>query len=85
MDAIEKPDVNAVWLRNAVLCADCEVISDSQHDTCNICGSHALLNLSRILGTLGMQRAYMVELRAERATLLPVKRLPHRNARQAAA
>jgi hypothetical protein len=80
MDAIEKPDVNAVWLRNAVLCADCEVISDSHHDTCKLCGSHALLNLSRILGTLPLQRAYMIEFGADRATLLPVRRLPRRAA-----
>jgi hypothetical protein len=50
MDSIEKPEVNAVCLQNAVLCADCEVISDSPNDTCRVCGSHSLLSLSYILG-----------------------------------
>jgi hypothetical protein len=62
MDASEKLDLNAVDLRNAVLCADCEVISDSPHDTCRICGSHSLLSMSRVLGgTLPLQRAHLVE------------------------
>jgi hypothetical protein len=88
MDTIEKPDVNAVWLRNAVLCADCEVISDSPHETCRICGSRSLLSLSRVLGTLPVQRAHMVEAREsvpERPALSLVRRMPHKMARQAVA
>jgi hypothetical protein len=42
--------VNAVALQQAVLCANCDSISDSPHDTCMICGSRSLLPLSRILG-----------------------------------
>jgi len=62
MDVIEKLDVNAVYLRNAVLCADCEVISDSPHDICRVCGSHSLMSLSCVLGgTLPLQRAHLVE------------------------
>lgn len=62
MDATEKTDVIAICLRNAVLCADCEVISDSAHETCRICGSHSLLSLSRVLGgTLPVQRAQLVD------------------------
>jgi hypothetical protein len=61
MDASEKQDINAVCLRDAVLCADCEVISDSTHETCRVCGSHSLLSLSRVLGTLPVQRAQLVE------------------------
>src|ERR1039458_8388010 len=62
MDASEKPDVNVVCLRNAVLCADCEVISDSPHDTCRVCGSHSLLSLSCVLGgMLPAQRAQLVD------------------------
>lgn len=61
MDASEKLDVNAVYLRNAVLCAECEVISDSPHDTCRVCGSRSLMSLSCVLGgTLPMQRAKLV-------------------------
>lgn len=64
MDASENPDVNLVWLRNAVLCADCEVISDSPHDTCRVCGSRSLLSLSCVLGgTLPAQRAQLVDAR----------------------
>ena len=62
MDASENPNLNAVCLQNAVLCADCEVISDSPHDTCIVCGSHSLLSLSRVLGgTLPVQRAQLVD------------------------
>lgn len=42
--------LNAVALQNAVLCADCEVVSDSPHDQCLVCGSHSLVNISRMLG-----------------------------------
>ncbi len=47
-----KFEVNAVRLQQAVLCADCDVISDSPHDTCIICGSRSLLPLARVLGSL---------------------------------
>lgn len=42
--------VNAVALHNAVLCADCEMVSDSPHDQCLVCGSRALFNIAGILG-----------------------------------
>jgi hypothetical protein len=44
--------VNAVRLQQAVLCTDCDVISDSPHDTCLVCGSHSLLPLARALGNV---------------------------------
>lgn len=43
-------DLNSVPLREAVLCADCEIISDSAGETCEICGSRSLLSLGRVLG-----------------------------------
>jgi hypothetical protein len=42
--------VNAVALQNAVLCAECDVVSDSPHDTCLVCGSRSLLNIARMFG-----------------------------------
>ena len=54
-DEVVKLDINAVSLRQAVLCANCEVISDSPHETCAVCGSHSLLPLARVLG--GMPEA----------------------------
>ncbi len=44
-----KQDLNAIPLVNAVLCADCETISDSPHDECSVCGSKSLFNLRRVL------------------------------------
>ena len=41
---------NIVRLRDAVLCADCEFITDTTDDQCLVCGGHALLNLSKVLG-----------------------------------
>jgi len=42
--------LNAVALQNAVLCAECEVVSDSPHDICLVCGSRSLFNIARIFG-----------------------------------
>jgi hypothetical protein len=42
--------LNAVPLQNAVLCAECDVVSDSPHDICMVCGSRSLFNISRIFG-----------------------------------
>ena len=42
--------VNAVPLQNAVLCADCDVVSDSPNDTCLVCGSRSLFNVARFFG-----------------------------------
>jgi hypothetical protein len=54
--------LNAVALQNAVLCADCDVVSDSPNDRCLVCGSRSLLNISSMLGG---------SLPSERALLLP--------------
>jgi hypothetical protein len=42
--------LNAVALQNAVLCAECDVVSDSPHDRCLVCGSRSLFNISRMFG-----------------------------------
>lgn len=41
---------NLIRLQSAVLCANCEVVSEGTNGQCAACGSQALLNLSRILG-----------------------------------
>ena len=54
--------LNAISLKNAVLCADCDVVSDSPHDHCLVCGSRSLFNISRLLGgMLPSQRAKLVD------------------------
>jgi hypothetical protein len=61
-EAIAEQDLNAVRLQNAVLCVDCEVVSNSPHERCLVCGSKSLFSLSRVLGgTLSSQRAVVVE------------------------
>jgi hypothetical protein len=42
--------LNAVPLQNAVLCAECDVVSDSPHDVCLVCGSRSLFNIARVFG-----------------------------------
>lgn len=42
--------INVVSLETAILCVDCETISTSIGTRCYLCGSSALLSLSRILG-----------------------------------
>jgi hypothetical protein len=59
--------LNSISLQNAVLCAECDVVSDSPNDHCLVCGSRSLFNISRLLG--GM-------LPSKRATLIdPTNRL----------
>ena len=43
-------DINLVRLQRAVLCANCEVISESKNGHCPVCGSQALLSLGKLLG-----------------------------------
>jgi len=43
-------NANLVRLHKAVLCANCEVISEGLNGHCASCGSEALLGLSRVLG-----------------------------------
>ena len=79
--------LNAVPLQNAVLCAQCDVVSDSPHDVCMVCGSHSLLNIARVFGgNLQKERAKLV-LRevveiSSRALVLPFPK-PHRIRRKA--
>ncbi len=54
--------VNAVCLQNAVLCADCDCVSDSPHDKCLVCGSRSLFNIARVLGgNLSRNRVALIE------------------------
>ncbi len=43
-------DTTTVPLQNAVLCVDCESVSNSRFTECPVCGSHSLLGIARILG-----------------------------------
>jgi hypothetical protein len=53
--------LNAVALRNAVLCAECDVVSDSPHDRCLVCGSPSLFNIARVFGgNLPKDRATLI-------------------------
>ena len=49
LSQVDRP-LNAVALQNAVLCAECDIVSDSPHDICMVCGSRSLVNICRILG-----------------------------------
>ena len=54
--------LNTIALQHAVLCADCDVVSDSPHDICVVCGSRSLVNICRILGgKMPMTRAQLVK------------------------
>ena len=71
-DPIIQIDVNAVRLQNAVLCPNCDTISDSPHDACMICGSRSLLPLSRVLGEMRQTSAPAVQpFAAQRPTGAP--------------
>lgn len=54
--------LTTVPLHNAVFCVDCEIISNSPHDVCTVCGSHSLIGLFRMLGgALRSQKAQTPE------------------------
>ena len=71
--------LNAVALQNAVLCAECDVVSDSPHDTCLVCGSRSLLNIARMFGgNLPKDRAILrnaerIESRQEMVLRFPMR------------
>ena len=50
MSAYAWSNANLVRLEKAVLCANCDVISEGVNGHCAACGSEALLALSRVLG-----------------------------------
>jgi hypothetical protein len=50
MSAHAWSNANLVRLQKAVLCANCDVISEGLNGHCAACGSEALLALSRVLG-----------------------------------
>jgi hypothetical protein len=52
--------INSVPLRNAVLCADCECISESRSEVCGVCGGRSLVNLGRLLGSAWQSEAERV-------------------------
>ncbi len=43
-------EMSVVPLQNAVFCVNCESISNSPHDVCEVCGSRSLVSLFRVLG-----------------------------------
>lgn len=61
--------LNAIRLTSAVLCADCDVLSDSPHDFCLVCGSRSLFNVGRLLGDMPKERAKLIETQAQPASL----------------
>jgi hypothetical protein len=80
--------LNAVALENAVLCAQCEVISDSPHDKCQVCGSQSVFNIARLFGgKLPKQRASLVARKPVDAPSSEVLSFPtqHRVRRRASA
>jgi hypothetical protein len=70
--------LNSISLQNAVLCADCDVVSDSPHDHCLVCGSRSLFNISRLLGgMLPSKRAILIDAASGLSTLpQPVLKFP---------
>ena len=75
MRAEELRPLNSICLQNAVLCAECDFVSDSPHDHCLVCGSRSLFNISRLLGgKLPSQRATLIDA-ASRPIIVPMRML----------
>ncbi len=43
-------EAETVPLHSAVLCVDCEMVSNTRRDECPVCGSHSLLGLAGMIG-----------------------------------
>jgi len=54
---LKRGAIDSVPLLNAVLCADCECISESRSDVCGVCGGRSLSNLGRLLGSAMQTKA----------------------------
>ena len=75
--------LNAVALQNAVLCADCDVVSDSPHDRCLVCGSRSLFNIARMFGgNLPQNRAALIPSEAQELQREIVLSFPRRHSRR---
>ena len=78
--------LNAVALQNAVLCAECDVVSDSPNDRCLVCGSPSLFNIARMFGgNLSKDRAALIptgpqELQREIVLSFPIHHRQHAKA-----
>jgi hypothetical protein len=64
-------DTNLVRLQRAVLCANCEVISECKNGHCPVCGSQASAESAQIVGWLGrcrdaLSERYRLRLRCKR-------------------
>jgi len=49
--SLTNPDgrsLSAIPLHHAVFCANCDLITNSPHDDCGVCGSHSVIAVSRI-------------------------------------
>jgi DNA-directed RNA polymerase subunit RPC12/RpoP len=49
-------EVDAVPLQTAVLCVDCESVTDSRSNQCPVCGSRSIFNLFKVLGGTLLKR-----------------------------
>ncbi len=62
MDDSALQDLNFVPLQSAVLCADCEIITENRGGHCRVCGGRALLSMARVLGgPVGEERAVLLD------------------------
>ena len=65
-DSVKRPPrhraINSVPLLKAVLCADCESISESRSEVCGVCGGRSLVNLGRLLRS-AMESETLVDVR----------------------
>ena len=78
--------LNAVALQNAVLCAECDVVSDSPHDHSLVCGIRSLFNIAGMFGgNLRKERARLITREVAEVTPAVVLAFPkpHRPRRRA--
>lgn len=85
----EDRSLSTVPLQRAVFCVECEIVSNSRHDVCTVCGSPSLISLVHLLGgtirnrsaqSLRNQRQCTVKYNLEltvKASQIPARDLNH--------
>lgn len=52
-----RSNVESIHLLKAVLCGECECITEAFTDTCPVCGGHSLVHLGRMLHSIEQTQA----------------------------
>ena len=68
--------LSAIPLQNAVYCVNCDLITNSPHDVCGVCGSHSVVGVSRMWQQLTLAESPTNAARYKVSVILDVREIP---------